>query len=267
MCRVEDADASEIKFGRTIVLDDVSSSSRVSEIQGRVNDKIATLFRNAGWAHCACHGDWRPRAALLTARRSRAALDACEHDTALGDVRISCFVVCQHLARGNLRFGARDLVDESLTLGACGVKKEATLVKTCGYRLRGGSATKDATNPVSSSTGGSEGGGAGGSVVEQTQHAQLVESSAGAKRTEAASDMAGPREASRTLDMGSRSSAAEDGSSAQDMDMGLPAPPVSVPLLGGLGNGAEGAAAFPGTGPYADCLVSCIDHNSIPAAS
>ena len=184
MCRVADDHASQLKFGRTIVLDNVSSDLRVSEIQGRVNDKIFTLLRNT--------------------------VDQA-------NIMIIILDVCRHLAKGNLRLGARDLVDESLTLGACGVKKEATLVKTCGHRLRGGSSTKDATNPVSSSAGGSEGGGAGGSVVEQTQHAQLVESSAGAKRTEAASDMAGPREASRTLDMGSRSSAAEDGTSEQDL--------------------------------------------------
>jgi hypothetical protein len=37
------------------------------------------------------------------------------------------------------------------------------------------------------------------------------------------SDMAGPHEASRTLDMGSPSSAAEDGASQQELDMELPA--------------------------------------------
>jgi len=43
------------------------------------------------------------------------------------------------------------------------------------------------------------------------------------KWTEASSDIVGPREVSRTLDMGSPSSAAEDGASQQDLDMELPA--------------------------------------------
>jgi hypothetical protein len=54
------------------------------------------------------------------------------------------------------------------------------------------------------------------------------------KRTEEASDMAGPRETSRTLDMGSPSSAAEEGASQEDLDMELPAPPVNVPVTGAI---------------------------------
>ena len=144
---------------RTIVLDHVSSDSRLSEIQDMVNDKVSVLISDAcrRGKVVVC---WRSEVQQdMTARKFAHDFYASLNQQEQGRDYARAF----RLARGCLRYGPRDLVDESLTLGACGVKKEATLVKMCGYRLRGGAG---------------EGGGAAGSAMEQIPNSQPAETAA-----------------------------------------------------------------------------------------